>query len=125
MELFNKKNRVCGLGVPDSERVRYEVARNIYPTLINQCYRETHTQSAYRDLPATAAKRTLVYADELVAALGAHSSGNLSRQLEDLEESGFVRHYLPAGGLNGGLYQLVDPLSLFWMRFVNAPLSPA
>ena len=72
---------------------------------------------------ALGSRRAGLGRDELVAALGAHSSGNLSRQLEDLEESGFIRHYLPAGGLNGGLYQLVDPFSLFWMRFVKGNRS--
>ena len=72
---------------------------------------------------ALGSRRAGLTRDELVAAIGSQSNGNLTRQLEDLEESGFIRRYLPVGGVNGGLYQLVDPFSLFWMRFVKGNRS--
>lgn len=68
---------------------------------------------------ALGARRDGLGRDELVEALGAQSSGNLTLQLADLEESGLIRHYLPAGGVNGGLYQLTDNFSIFWLRFVR------
>lgn len=70
MRLFKKKTQKPALsGMPDRERMRYELARNIYPNVIRQCERDAHTATAYRELPATAAKKTLVFVDALVNEL--------------------------------------------------------
>ena len=68
---------------------------------------------------ALGAKRSGLSRNELVAAIGGRSNGNLSAHLADLEEYGFIRKYRPVGGVNGGIYQLVDNFSLFYMRFVK------
>lgn len=68
---------------------------------------------------ALGAKRDGLSRDELAAAIGAKSNGNLSAHLADLEECGFIRKYRPVGGVNGGIYQLIDNFSLFYMRFVK------
>ena len=68
MSIFSKQKNTA-VGMPDRERMRYEVARNIYPTIINQCYREAHTETAYRNLPQTASKKAIEYADELIKQL--------------------------------------------------------
>ena len=68
MSIFSKQKKNAAV-LPDSERMRYEVARNIYPTIITQCYREAHTETAYRNLPQTASKKAIEYADELIKQL--------------------------------------------------------
>ena len=58
--------------------------------------------------------------DELIRELGAVSGGDVTRILSDLEECGFIRKYMPCGqGRNGGIYQLVDNLTLFHFSFVR------
>lgn len=47
----------------------------------------------------------------------------LTNRLEDLAECGFIRKYLPVGGVNGGIYQLIDNFTLFYMRFVRGNTS--
>lgn len=61
--------------------------------------------------------------DEIAKAVGCASSGGFTAQLEDLEECGFVRKYLPVGGENSGVYQLADSFSLFYMTFVEGNSS--
>ena len=68
-------------------------------------------------------KRAGLSRDELVAALGCESNGVLTNRLQDLEECGFIRKYLPVGGINGGIYQLIDNFTLFYMRFVRGNTS--
>lgn len=58
--------------------------------------------------------------DEIASATGLESGGDLSRYLANLEECGFVRKYLPIeGGTNGGIFQLVDNFTLFYLQFVD------
>lgn len=57
--------------------------------------------------------------DEIAKKLGVASSGNLSECLSNLAESGFIRLYLPVGCKTGGVYQLTDNFSLFYLRFVK------
>lgn len=58
--------------------------------------------------------------DEIARKLGVASSGNLSECLSNLEESGFIRMYSPVGCKTGGIYQLIDNFSLFYLRFVRS-----
>ena len=69
MRLFGKSKTQPATGMPDRERACYEIARNAYPTIINQCYREAHTETAYRNLPQTAARKAVEYAERLVGEL--------------------------------------------------------
>ena len=56
--------------------------------------------------------------DEILAAIGKQSGGDMSRYLVELEECGFIRSYHVVGGeKRGTLYQLIDNFSLFHMRF--------
>ena len=61
----------------------------------------------------------MAFGGVVAAALGVRSNGNLSAHLADLEACGFIRKYRPVGGVNGGLYQLIDNFSLFYLRFVK------
>ena len=58
--------------------------------------------------------------DEIAAATGIESGGDLTRYLANLEECGFIRKYCPVdGGKNGGTYQLIDNFTLFYLQFVR------
>ena len=58
--------------------------------------------------------------DEIVSAVGLKDSGKLSRILEELEESGFIRIYSPLGRVKrGSIYQLVDAFTLFYLMFMK------
>ncbi|MDR1798328.1 MAG: ATP-binding protein [Bifidobacteriaceae bacterium] len=47
--------------------------------------------------------------------------GSLTKVLQELEQSGFLRHYQPYGRQrNGGLWQLTDPFTAFHLRFMEA-----
>lgn len=57
---------------------------------------------------------------ELEAALGKKSSGTLTKRLEELEMSGFVRSYACLGKRERyTLYQLIDPFTLFYFSFMK------
>lgn len=61
---------------------------------------------------------------ELLDLLGEGSGGCLSRQLDDLEECGFVRKYnLPGRTTRGGIYQLIDHYTLFYFQFIRGNKS--
>ena len=57
--------------------------------------------------------------DEILAAIGKESGGDMTRYLEELEECGFIRSYhVVDAEKRGSLYQLIDNFSLFHMQFV-------
>lgn len=61
---------------------------------------------------------------ELAAKSGLANGGSLTRTLDELEACGFIRRYRDATKpKNGMLYQLIDPFSLFYLRFMGAPAS--
>ncbi len=65
-------------------------------------------------------KRSGLTRDEILSEIGAAcGGGKFSQMLEDLEECGFIRHFSPIGKINGGIYQLVDNFSLFYLQFVK------
>ncbi|MBP5320742.1 MAG: hypothetical protein J6334_07115 [Kiritimatiellae bacterium] len=59
--------------------------------------------------------------DELVASNGKlANNGNLSKCLDNLERSGFIRRYLPIGRRkNNALIQLTDNYTLFYFKFIK------
>ena len=58
--------------------------------------------------------------DELVAASGLADGGRFGRYLEELEECGFIRRFQAIGmKTKGAIYQLMDPYTLFYLRFVG------
>lgn len=57
---------------------------------------------------------------ELEKALGKDSSGTLTKRLEELEMSGFIRSYTCLGKRERyALYQLIDPFTLFYFSFMK------
>jgi hypothetical protein len=58
--------------------------------------------------------------DEIIRSAGLPNAGSTTRILNELEESGFIRRYLPFGRkLRNSQYQLTDPYSLFYLRFIK------
>ena len=58
--------------------------------------------------------------DEICRRAGIPASGNLSRKLEELENSGFIRKYIPFGYQKRNcLYQLMDNYTLFYYKFIH------
>ncbi len=57
--------------------------------------------------------------EELLSATGQEDNGAFSRILEDLESCGFVRRYrFPGKKERDSLWQLLDPFTLFHLRFL-------
>lgn len=58
--------------------------------------------------------------NELIKKSGISSSGNLSEKLNELENCGFIRKYIPFGYKQKNcLYQLIDNYTLFYHRFIK------
>jgi len=69
---------------------------------------------------ALAEKRCGVTKKELVDATKLTENGRLTHILEALEHCGFIRYYQAIGKkVKGGLYQLIDPFTLFFFRFMR------
>ena len=57
---------------------------------------------------------------EIIENTKLSDGGGLTRILKELEESNFIRRYKAFGKKkNEGLYQLIDPYSLFYLRFIQ------
>ena len=57
---------------------------------------------------------------EISNATGIAKGGTLTSLLDELEASGFIRRYAPfEKKRRGSLYQLVDPFSLFYLKFMD------
>ena len=62
--------------------------------------------------------------DEIVKESNLANAGSLTRLLDELEESGFIRKYAPFGKKSrNSLYQLVDFYTLFYLKFINGASS--
>ncbi|MDR0652882.1 MAG: AAA family ATPase, partial [Synergistaceae bacterium] len=58
--------------------------------------------------------------EEIVKTAGVPNGGTLTKNVRELELSGFVRVYRPFGKkVRGSLYQLVDPYTLFYLKFIE------
>ena len=92
--------------------------RTEYDELYRSLFRNTLRYKEVVELLGT--RRTGYTRDEMIRGLGTVSGGDLTKILADLEECGFVRKYMPSGhGKNGGVYQLVDGYTLFYLSFVK------
>ena len=73
---------------------------------------------------ALATKASGLTRTELVKASGLPDGGSLTTTLEELEECGFIRRYRDfAKQKEGGIFQLIDPFSLFYLRFMEGAAS--
>ena len=63
--------------------------------------------------------------DEVSRATKIANGGTLTKTLSELEECGFIRSYRSFGKKKSGLlYQLIDPFTLFYLRFVEDATDP-
>lgn len=70
---------------------------------------------------ALATKKKGLTRDEISSLSGISNGGGLTRILNELEESTFIRHYQPfAKKTRLRLYQLMDPYSLFYLNFIRS-----
>lgn len=61
---------------------------------------------------------------EIVGKSGLAAGGTLSKTLEELEQCGFIRRYRDfTKKERGAIYQLVDPFTLFYLRFMEGRLE--
>ena len=69
---------------------------------------------------ALAGKKSGMMREEVLAALGESSNGDVSECLSELVECGFVRRYSQPGRVKrGAVYQLIDNYTLFYFQFLN------
>ena len=58
--------------------------------------------------------------DEIIKATTIPGGGNLTNTLKELEQCGFIEKYTDfTKQKNSSYYRLIDPFSLFWIRYVN------
>jgi uncharacterized protein len=87
---------------------------NLYKSLFDKA--ERHEAIVY----SLAKKGKGLTRDEISAESGLPRGGSLTRLLDELEESGFIRRYIPFGKKSRNtLYQLCDFFSLFHLRFIK------
>jgi AAA+ ATPase superfamily predicted ATPase len=86
---------------------------NLYRSLFN--HHERHLSL----VKALATKSKGLTRDELIKFSGLPNAGSTTRLLDELEESGFIRKYIPFGRqTRNSLYQLIDFYSLFYLKFI-------
>ena len=90
--------------------------KNEYINLYKALFR--NAESHIRVIEALALKNAGKTRDDIIAATGIGEGGGLTKLLEELTTSGFVREYLSYGkNKRDRIYQLVDPFTLFYLRF--------
>lgn len=71
-------------------------------------------------IKAFGARKSSMTREEVLAALGEKSNGDVSECLSELVECGFLRRYnQPAKIKRGAVYQLVDNYTLFYFQFLD------
>ncbi len=87
---------------------------NLYASLFNKSERHIAV------IEALAKKTKGLKRDELIAVSKLPGGGSLTRILQELEESDFIRRYRTYGKRErDALYQLVDLYTLFYLKFVS------
>ena len=62
--------------------------------------------------------------DEIIRITSIPGSGSLTRKLDELENCGFIRKYIPYGYKSRNcLYQLIDNFTLFYFKFLRGTPS--
>lgn len=91
---------------------------NEFSNLFKSLFNRTERHEAI--VEALAKKNMGLSREELIAHTGIANGGNFTRLLQELEESGFIRKYIPFGKKNrDSLFQLCDFYSLFYMKFLQ------
>ncbi|MCX6225097.1 MAG: ATP-binding protein [Bacteroidia bacterium] len=91
---------------------------NEFPNLFRSLFNNYQKHQTIIDALARKAKG--LTREEIIDTTGLPNAGSTTRILAELEESGFIRKYLPFGRKQrSSLYQLVDFYSLFYLRFLK------
>ncbi len=92
--------------------------RNEFPNLFRSLF--NNYQKHEYIIKALAQKAKGLTREEIINSTGLPNAGSTTKVLLELEESGFIRKYIPFGKkLRNSLYQLVDFYSLFYLRFIK------
>lgn len=92
--------------------------RNEFNELFASLYR--HADRHVAVVRALARSERGLTRSDVERASGVSGGGTLSKTLEELELSGFIRKYTDfSKPKNEAVFQLVDPFTLFWLRFVE------
>ncbi len=87
---------------------------NLYASLFKRAERHKLV------VEALATKKKGLTRSEIAKITNLSNGGGLTRILNELEESTFIRHYQPFGKTERyTLYQLIDPYSLFYLNFIK------
>lgn len=87
---------------------------NLYASLFKRAERHKSV------VEALSQKKKGLTRSEIVKITQLSEGGGLTRILNELEESTFIRHYQPFGKKERStLYQLIDPYSLFYLNFIK------
>ncbi len=87
---------------------------NLFSSLFN------HSERHLAIVNALAQKAKGLTRNEIIEATGKTNSGHVTKLLEELEASGFIRKYAPFGKkAKSSLYQLIDFYVLFYLRFIK------
>ncbi len=79
-----------------------------------------HSSQHEMVIRALASKGTGLTRQEIIHETGLSSGGGISRVLKELEESGFIRPYIPfQKTANESIYKLSDEYSLFYLKFIE------
>jgi hypothetical protein len=92
--------------------------RDEYPNLYRSLF--SNDKNHQLVVESLARKSQGMTRDEIIRSAGLPNAGSTTRILNELEESGFIRKYQPFGRKQrNSLYQLIDPYSLFYLRFIK------
>jgi len=96
---------------------RNALLKNEFSELYATIFR--HPDHHIEIVKALAKKQSGLTRDDLIQATKIPSGGSLSKALSELESSGFIYRYSDYTGAPGRcLYHLVDPFSLFYLKFM-------
>ena len=83
-----------------------------------------HSENHERIIEALAKKSMGLTREEIIRLAKFENGGSLTRLLTELEESGFIRKYIPFGKKSrNSIYQLSDFYCLFYLKFIKSAQS--
>ena len=97
--------------------------RHEYEELYSSLF--VHEESYRRLVSALAKRKNGMSMNEIAAAIDMKKGGGLSKQLQELEQCGFIRRYTGWGkSRNNALFQLIDNFTLFHFAFIRGESNP-
>lgn len=97
--------------------------RDEFDSLFRALFR--HSERHVAIIRALATKQAGIGRAEILRLTGLSDGGTFSTALSELEQCGFIRAYKDfTREAYGETYQLIDPFTLFWLRFVETADDP-